>query len=418
MLDVKYLKENFEKVKNAVKAKGENCDLDAFLDLDQKRKILLKSLEDKRSRLNAFSKEISAKKTQKDEILTKSKELSQEIKTEEKIFSETDKKWKDSLMWIPNIPDDDVPLGKTEDQNETIFSWGDPGKKKEGSDHFKITADLKLLDFALAGKVSKSAFPLYTGNGAKLELALLMFMMELHSENGYRQILPPFLVNRSSMFGTGQLPKLEEDMYLIEKDDLFLNPTAEVPVTNLFSGEILDHESLPVKLCAYTACFRREAGSYGKETKGLLRMHQFNKVELVHLSKPENSRDSLEELLEEAQLVLKKLEIPFRTRKLCTGEMSFASAITYDIEAWAPVSKKYLEVSSVSLFRDFQSRRMNLRFRDKNGRVAFVHTLNGSGLATPRTMIAILENHQQENGKVSIPPILRKYFSGAETLNP
>ncbi|MBN2363658.1 serine--tRNA ligase [candidate division WOR-3 bacterium] len=417
MLDVKYIRENREYVKIAVASKGEKCDLDAFFEIDEARKFSLKMIENKRSRLNALSKEISAKKINGQDLLAESKKLSSEIKSDEKEFAETDKKWKEALYWIPNVPDQDVPTGKSAEDNETVYSWGKPGSEKKGLDHFELSSKLKLLDFASAGKVSKSAFPLYTGNGARLELALIMFMMEMHSENGYRELLPPYLVNRNAMFGTGQLPKLEEDMYLIEKDDLFLNPTAEVPVTNLFSQELLGCESLPVKICAYTTCFRREAGSYGKETKGLMRMHQFNKVELVHLSKPEESRNSLEELLEESQLVLKKLEIPFRTRKLCTGEMSFASAITYDLEAWAPVSKKYLEVSSVSLFRDFQSRRINIRFKNEEGKISFVHTLNGSALATPRTMIAILENYQQENGEVSVPEVLKKYFPGRETLS-
>lgn len=418
MLDLKYIRDNREYVKIAVASKGEKCDLDAFFEIDEARKLSLKMIENKRSRLNALSKEISAKKKNGQDLLAESKKLSSEIKSDEKEFSEIDKKWKEALYWIPNVPDQDVPTGKSAEDNETVYSWGEPGSEKKGLDHFELSSKLKLLDFASAGKVSKSAFPLYTGNGARLELALIMFMMELHSENGYRELLPPYLVNRNAMFGTGQLPKLEEDMYLIEKDDLFLNPTAEVPVTNLFSQELLGYESLPVKICAYTTCFRREAGSYGKETKGLMRMHQFNKVELVHLSKPEESRNSLEELLEESQLVLKKLGIPFRTRKLCTGEMSFASAITYDLEAWAPVSKKYLEVSSVSLFRDFQSRRINIRFKNEEGKISFVHTLNGSALATPRTMIAILENYQQENGEVSVPTVLKKYFPGREILSP
>lgn len=419
MLDQKFIRENPEKIKKAIQDKGESVDFIKFLDLDKKRRNILKELEEKRSELNRSSEELARlKKENKDisEIYGNLKIMSKEIKNNEKEYRTIHTQWENLYHSIPNFPEDDVPIGKGEDDNITSNECGNIGYTKEGYDHHKIADKLGLLDFVSASKVTASAFPLYIGQAARLELALIMYMMEFHAGRGYTEMLPPFLVNRKAMFGTGQLPKLEEDMYLIEKDDLFLNPTAEVPVTNLLANSILEEDKLPLKYTAFTTCFRREAGSYGRETKGLQRMHQFNKVELVHIEKPENGRNSLDQLLDEAEQVLKNLDLPFRTRLLCTGEMSFATAITYDLEVWTSISKKFLEVSSVSYFRDFQARRINIKYRKQGSKPVFVHTLNGSGLATPRTMIAIFENYQDSDGSIVIPDVLRKYFNGAEKI--
>jgi seryl-tRNA synthetase len=323
------------------------------------------------------------------------------------------------LKRIPNIPADDVPVGKDPTSNVMVKSWGE---KKAFSftplPHWELGKELDILDFERAAKISGTGFTLYKGAGARLERALCNFMLDLHTqEHGYIEVLPPYLVNRTSMTGTGQLPKLEEDMYRLPDDDLFLIPTAEVPVTNIHANEILTNKELPILYAAYTACFRREAGSYGKDTKGMIRVHQFNKVELVKFVRPETSYDELESLLSVSEKVLQLLGLQYQVVKLCTGDLSFAAAKCYDIEVWSPGVDKFLEVSSCSNFEDFQARRSNIRFRDDdNGNLKFVHTLNGSGVALPRTMIAILETYQREDGTVEIPDVLKPYMNGLDII--
>lgn len=412
MIDIKYLRNNTEKIDEEIKKKGEKINFTYFLETDKKRKEILTELEKKRSILNKKSKEIAKiKKEKKDaqNLYEEVKLLSNNIKMIEQNYKNINNQWKNLYNSIPNYPEDDIPEGENENDNITISTHGNCELIKNGLDHLQISKKYNLLDFNLAAKVSKSAFPLYIGAGARLESALISFMLKTHIENNYTELIPPYLVNRNSCFGTGQLPKMEDDLYLIESEDIFLNPTAEVPVTNLYRDSIINVENFPIKYCALTTCFRKEAGSYGKLTKGLLRMHQFNKVELVHIVRAENGRQSLKELLAQSELILKKLKLPYRVRLLCKKEMSFASAITYDIEVWSPISRKFLEVSSVSYFRDFQSRRINIKYK-KDKTSLYAHTLNGSALATPRTMIAILENNIQEDGRIKIPEVLLPYF--------
>jgi seryl-tRNA synthetase len=322
------------------------------------------------------------------------------------------------LIRIPNIPADDVPVGKDPTSNVIVRSWGE---KKAFSftplPHWELGKKLDILDFERAAKISGTGFTLYKGAGARLERALYNFMLDLHTqEHGYIEVLPPYLVNRTSMTGTGQLPKLEEDMYRLPDDDLFLIPTAEVPVTNIHANEILSNKDLPILYAAYTACFRREAGSYGKDTRGMIRVHQFNKVELVKFVQPETSYDELESLLSVSEKVLQLLGLQYHVQKLCTGDLSFAAAKCYDIEVWSPGVDKFLEVSSCSNFEDFQARRSNIRFRDDEGNLQFVHTLNGSGVALPRTMIALIETYQREDGTVEIPDVLKPYMNGLDII--
>lgn len=420
MLDLKFIRENPQIVAQAIKDKQEKVDFNKFLDLDEQRRNFLQQLESKRRQLNQLSTSMAKFKKKgesTDQIHNQLKDLSQEIKQIEQSYKKVYDQWEKLYHFIPNIPEQDTPLGSSEQDNRTIKIWGEVEKSKQGLDYHQICEKLHLVNWHSASIISQSSFPLYQGDGARLEMALIMFMLDLHTKHHYKQIIPPFLINRDSMFGTGQLPKMEEDSYVIEKDDLFLNPTAEVPVTNIFKGQIIPEQKLPVKLSAFTTCFRREAGSYGKETKGLLRMHQFNKVELVHLVKPEDGFNSLEQLLNQAELVLQQLKLPYRVRMLCRGDMTFASAVTYDLEVWAPISKKFLEVSSVSYFKDFQARRIGLKYQPENGSKQFIHTLNGSALATPRTMIAILEQYQQEDNLIMIPEVLLPYFSGQKVIN-
>ena len=334
-------------------------------------------------------------------------------------MEESNKKFKDFVYNIPNIPHKSVKIGLEAEANRVIRDWGKPPKSDfEPKTYLKIGEMLDILDFGRAAKISGTGFALYKGLGARLERALLNFMLDLHTKkHGYTEIFPPFLVNRRSMIGTGQLPKLEEDMYKLKDDDLFLIPTAEVPVTNIHANEILDESKLPICYTAYTACFRREAGSYGKDTKGLMRVHQFNKVELVKFVKPEESYDELEKLLNNAEAVVQALELPYRVIELCTGDLSFAASKCYDIELWAPGVKKWLEVSSCSNFTDFQARRANIKFKSKGEeKPKYVHTLNGSGVALARLVIAILEIHQTKDGSVNIPEALRPYMDGLNVI--
>ena len=417
MLDIKKLREDFEAVKQKIESRGqEDYGLDRVMDLDEKRRKLLAEVEAKKNRQNQDSKQIpKLKKEGKDvsELLEQMKELSEEIKQMDAQVGLIEEELEKALLNIPNTPSDQVPLGASDEDNEEVRRWGEPRSVDfELKAHWDVGTDLDILDFERASKIAGTRFTVYKGLGARLERAVINFMLDLHTkEHGFTEVLPPFMVNRGSMTGTGQLPKFEEDMFHVPAKDFFLIPTAEVPVTNLLMNEILDGDKLPIYYTAYTPCFRKEAGSAGRDTRGLIRQHQFNKVELVKFCKPEDSYEELESLTAAAEEVLKRLELPYRVVKLCTGDLGFSSAMTYDIEVWMPSYGKYVEISSCSNFESFQARRANIRFRREAGsKVEFVHTLNGSGLAVGRTTAAILENYQQEDGSVVVPEALRPYM--------
>ena len=423
MFPIKYIRENLEVFKKAAEDKNEKVDWEKFEFLDNERRKCLLSIEEKRKAQNDLTGKISFLSKDKDKkaiqpLVLQAKKYSDEIKTYEKKFSEIEKELEEILTKIPNIPHSSVPVGKDAGSNEVIRQWGKVVEKKEFEilPHWEIGEKLNILDFSLGSKITGSFFPVFLGYGASLVRALINFMIEFHKKNGFVEAWVPFIVNRNSMFATGQLPKLEEDMYHLEKDDYFLIPTAEVPVTNLFREQVIQDEKLPVYRVAYTPCFRREAGAYGKDTKGLIRVHQFDKVEMVKFVHPETSYDELESLLNEAEKILQALKLTYRILKLCTGELSFAASKCYDIEIWAPGIKKWLEVSSCSNFESFQARRAGIRYRSKKGKLEYVHTLNGSGIALPRTIIGILENYQQEDGSILIPEVLREYMGGIEKI--
>lgn len=389
--------------------------------MDTQRRSLIHACEQLKSKRNEKSKEVSELKKRGQDasgIIEETKKIGDDIKSFEEKLKELEPQITNLLLRIPNIPAADVPIGKDENDNVVVKTWGQR-KTFDFSPlpHWELGRILNILDLERSSKISGSGFILLKGPGAKLERALFCFMLDTHTrEHGYTELFPPFLVNRTSMTGTGQLPKLEEDMYRTAIDDLFLVPTAEVPVTNIHRDEILSYKDLPIYYTAYTPCFRREAGSYGKDTRGIIRVHQFNKVELVKIVKPEASYNEIESLLGNAERILQLLGLEYRVAKLCTGDMSFAAAKCYDIEVWAPGTGKFLEVSSCSNFEDFQARRMNIRFRDEDGKLRFVHTLNGSGLALPRTVIALLETYQQKDGTVIIPDILKPYMGGMKVI--
>jgi len=416
MLDLKYIAENIESVKNACANKREPDCIDEILELNTSRKKLIANRDNLRKELNEISSEIGKIARDKGDIAplkTKAGEISDKVKNMEEDLRNIEKKLDELLKRVPNIPHESVPIGFDESDNKIIRHWNEPTKNSfEPKDHLELNESLKLFDFERGAKITGSFFPLYTGKGAKLTRALIQFMLDIHTGNGkYTEILPPLLVNRSSMLGTAQLPKLEDDMYHLDEEDFFLIPTGEVPLTNIHRGENLIEDDLPVYYCGYSACFRREAGSYGKDTKGLMRLHQFDKVELVKFVHPEKSYNELEDLLSDAERVIQTLGLPYRVLVLCTGDLTFGSAKTYDIEIWAPGTKKWLEVSSVSNLENFQARRMNTRFRSKHdNKLHFVHTLNGSGVALPRLLIALLETYQNPDGTIDIPEPLRNYF--------
>jgi len=422
MLDLKFIRDNPEKVKEAVKNKNDSVDIEEILKLDARRKEMVVGNDELKHQRNVCSEKIAQLKKEKKEASSEialMKEVGKKIDSLDSELKEIEEKLKLLLLRVPNVPHFSVPVGKDECSNVEARSWGE--KKEfdfEPKPHWELGQVLGILDLPRGAKISGSGFILYTGLGARLERALINFMLDLHTKkNKYTEVLPPFLVNRQSMTGTGQLPKLEEDMYLCEKDDMFLIPTAEVPITNLHMDEILKKEELPKYYVAYTPCFRREAGAYGKDTRGIIRVHQFDKVELVKFVEPETSYDELEKLVKDAEEVLQLLGIPYRTRTLCTGDLSFAAAKCYDIEAWAPGVSKYLEVSSCSNYEDFQARRINVKYRPKpNEKAEFVHTLNGSGLALPRTVIALLENYQTKNGTIKVPEVLVPYLDGMKEI--
>jgi len=421
MLDLRFIRDNAEAVKEAAKNKGERADIDRLLTVDQERRELLQKVEAIRAERNLASRTVNELK-KKDEdvtdIIERVRAMSRESKELEARLAELEAELNGLLLTVPNIPAPDVPVGTDEQANVEVHRWGEkPEFEFEPKPHWDLGDDLGILDFERAAKVTGSNFALYKGAGARLVRALLNFMLDLHTdEHGYTEVFPPFLVNREAMVGTGQLPKLEEDMYHLDTDDYFLIPTAEVPVTNLYREEILAHGDLPIYHTAYTACFRREAGSYGRDTRALLRVHQFDKVEMVKFVHPETSYDELEKLLADAEEVMQRLGLQYRVGVLCTGELSFAGAKCYDIEAYAPGVDRWLEVSSCSNFEDFQARRANIRFRDEDGRVKFVHTLNGSGVALARTIACILETYQQEDGSVRLPACLVPYMGGMDTI--
>ncbi len=424
MLDIKLIRDNPQVLKDALKNRNNNMDINALLDMDRKWRGLNSEAEELKRKRNISSEEMAMLVKEKHDISEKRielKALSQKTKEiDDKVGAvrgEIDK----ILIEIPNIPHESVPVGLNEADNKEIKTWGNPKKLNfEAKTHVELSEKLDIIDFPRATKITGSNFVLYKGAGARLERALINYMLGMHTQkHGFTEVSPPFIVNRASMIGTGQLPKLEEDMYLAAEDDFFLIPTAEVPVTNIHRDEILSIEALPKYYTAYTPCFRREAGSYGKETRGLLRIHQFDKVEMVKFVEPETSYKELESLLVCAEAVLQSLELPYRVLSLCTGDISFAAAKCYDIEVWAAGVGKWLEVSSCSNFEDFQARRANIRYKNpKTNKPAFVHTLNGSGIALPRTVIAIMENYQQKDGSIVIPQALRAYMDGLEIIEP
>ena len=412
MLDIRFIRANAELVKAAVANKNEKADIDAILVWDDKRRKLQFDFDTLKARQNQVSTEIATLKRAKadaSQLLEEMARVADEVKALNQELTEVSNRLEGMLLTVPNIPAENVPVGRDESANRVVKSWGEkPSFEFEPADHLAIAEANQFLDLARGAKISGSGFPVYKGKGAQLERALINFMLNYHIDHhGYEELNVPLLVTRQTMTGTGQLPKLENDMYHVDEDDLFLIPTAEVPVTNLYAGEVLPLSSLPIKHVAHTACFRREAGSYGKDTKGLQRLHQFNKVEMVRFTEPEKSDAALEEMLVDAEHILQSFGLHYRVLELCTGDLSFASARTYDLEVWAPGTGKYLEVSSVSTFRDFQARRANIRYRGPDGKPAFVHTLNGSGLATPRLMIALLESYQTGDKGLRLRDILK-----------
>lgn len=414
MYPIKFVRENIEILKKAAELKGHKVEWERFEELDNERRRLIVFLEERRRWQKDLTEKISKEKQNKENLsslINQARKYSDEIKETEKKLSEIEAEIERIISFIPNIPHSSVPVGKDEKDNVIIRTWGEIKEKKfKIIPHWEIGEKLGIFDFPRGAKITGSFFPVFKDKGAKLVRALINFMLDLHTKNGFKEVWVPSLVNRNSLFNTGQLPKLEDDMYYLERDDFFLIPTAEVPVTNLHKDEILKEEDLPIYYVAYTPCFRREAGAYGKETRGLIRVHQFDKVELVKFVKPETSYDELETLLNEAEKVLQALNLPYRVVMLCTGELSFAASKCYDIEVWCPGVERWLEVSSCSNFEDFQARRANIKYRKKDGKTEYVHTLNGSGVALPRTIIGIIENYQSENGEIIIPEVLQEYM--------
>jgi seryl-tRNA synthetase len=424
MLDLRFIRANLDAVKGMLKNRHNDLDISLFETIDRRRREILPALETLRHRRNTVSEEIAGMKKQRQDasgLIAEMKKVSAEIKEMEAVLSQVDEDLKPFLMVIPNVPHESVPVGAGSEDNPVVRSWGQiPQMNFEVLPHWDIGERLGILDFATASKLAGSRFALYRGAGALLERALISFMLDIHTrEHGYREVLPPFLVNSASLTGTGQLPKFKEDLFKIEGWDLFLIPTAEVPVTNIHREEVLAEESLPIHYVSYTPCFRSEAGSYGKDTRGLIRQHQFNKVELVKFCKPEYSYQELEQLTGHAEKILQRLDLPYRVVSLCTGDLGFASAKTYDLEVWLPGQGLYREISSCSNFEDFQARRAGIRFKRKGaGGTELVHTLNGSGLAVGRTLVAVLENGQQKDGTVRIPQALQSYMGGIEFIKP
>ncbi|MCD3196128.1 serine--tRNA ligase [Clostridium botulinum C] len=425
MLDLKRIRNNPEEIKNIMQNRGEDFDnklIDDVVALDERRRQILVEVEKLKSKRNSESSQIGKlKKEGKDtsDVMAEMKKLSDEIKAFDVELNEVDEKIKYIMLRIPNIPNPNVPDGESDEDNVEIRKWGEVTKFDfESKAHWDIGVDLGILDFERGGKIAGSRFTIYKGLGARLERAIINYFLDMHTiDHGYTEILPPYMVNRESMTGTGQLPKFEEDAFKVENNGYFLIPTAEVPVTNMYRNEILNGEELPIKHAAYSACFRAEAGSAGRDTRGLVRQHQFNKVELVKFVKPEQSYDELEKLTRDAEDVLKGLGLPYRVVRICKGDLGFTAALKYDIEVWMPSYNRYVEISSCSNFEDFQARRANIRYKDsQKSKLEFIHTLNGSGVAIGRTVAAILENYQNEDGTVTIPEALRPYMRNLEVI--
>jgi seryl-tRNA synthetase len=422
MIPIEQIRNNLEYVKKQLDLKGDPKSVDTIVSLDKSYRSYISKSNELRAKRNQVSDEISAAKKSGDTADKEIKDMrivGEEIKSIEEKANEIKSKLDELLLRLPNLPHESTPEGKDETENKLIREWGEETKTDyELKTHLELGDDLDLFDFEAAAKISGSGFPLYKGNGAKLERALINYMLDFQTKNhGYMEIFPPFMVRDSSPFTTGNLPKFSDDMYYIQSDELWMIPTAEVPITNLHQNEILSEDQLPLKYAAYSACFRREAGSHGKDTKGLLRLHQFNKVELVQFVKPENSYEVLEELTANAEAIIQSLGLKYRVIELCSGDLSFAAAKCYDLELWAPAEKKWLEVSSCSNFESFQARRGNIRYRNsKDNNVEFVHTLNGSGVATPRLLVSLLETYQNSDGTISIPKPLQPYI-GLEVID-
>ena len=424
MLDLKFARSNLEEIRKMIESRGYSLDISRFEDMDRERRNRLTALEELRHRRNSVSEEIAAMKKKGEDaasIIAEMKKVSLNIKEKENELPQIVEELDRLLMVIPNMPHESVPVGKDEKDNLVIRTWGQIREMNfEPLAHWELGEKLGILDFARASKIAGARFALYLGLGARLERALINFMLDIHTEeHGYTEVLPPFLVNSDSMTGTGQLPKFKEELFKIEGWDFYLIPTAEVPVTNIHRDEILSEEQLPIYYVSHTPCFRSEAGSYGKDTRGLIRQHQFNKVELVKFTKPEESYEELEKLTRNAEEILRRLELPYRVMSLCTGDLGFSAAKTYDLEVWLPGQGLYREISSCSNFVQFQSRRAGIRFKRKGGRgTDLVNTLNGSGLAVGRTVVAILENCQQEDGSVAIPRALKPYMGDIDFMHP
>lgn len=414
MLDIKRIRNNPEEIVEALKKRRGEYPIQKLLDTDEKRREVIQKVESMKAEQNKLSKQVpQMKKNGEDttELFKNLKKLSDDIKSMDDDLKNIDEEIREYLMEIPNTPNKDVPVGLDDTENLEMRKWGEPRKFDfDIKAHWDLGVDLDILDFERATKISKSRFSVFKGKGARLERALMNFMVDLHTDKqGYTEVNTPVLMSPSAMKGTGQIPKFKEDMFYCEKDDMYLAPTAEVPVTNLLGGEILEQGSLPIYYTAFTQCFRREAGSAGRDTRGLIRNHQFEKVEMVKFVEPSTSYDELEKLTNNAEEILQLLEIPYRVVRLCSGDLGFSSAMTYDIEVWMPSYNRYVEISSCSNFEDFQARRANIRYRDENNKPQYVHTLNGSGLAIGRCFAAVIENYQQADGSIKIPEVLQKY---------
>ena len=422
MLEAKYIREHLDEVRERLALRGQAVNLDQFVLIDGERRKTIQEWERLRAHQKKVSDEVSKKKREgrdASDLIEEMRKVSQDLKGLDGVMEEKEKVLQDFLLTIPNLPHASVPAGKDPSDNLEVKRWGEiPKFDFEPKPHWDLGEELGILDFKNGAKITGARFTLYWDLGAKLERALINFMLDLHTrEHGYREVLPPFMVNRTAMTGTGQLPKFEDELFKVEGTDYFLIPTAEVPVTNIHQDEVLEEKVLPLYYTAYTPCFRKEAGSYGKDTRGLIRQHQFNKVELVKFTKPENSYDELEKLLSDAEEVLKRLKLPYRVVNLCSGDLGFSASKTYDIEVWLPGQNTFKEISSCSNFEDFQARRAKIRYRiSGKSKTEYVHTLNGSGLAVGRTLVAILENYQQADGRVIIPEVLRPYLYGVEEI--
>ena len=417
MLDMQRLRESPEVVKQASANKNDPVDVDFILELDAQRRSIIGRAEKLKNERNNASRKIALLKREKKDasaVIAEMKGIADTIKTFDSELRDKEEQIREHMARVPNVPHESVPHGESEADNKVVSEWGKkPSLDFQPADHITLSTALDIFDFPRGAKVAGAGFPVYKGAGALLDRALVNYMLDVHTANGYREISPPFLVNSASAFGTGQLPKTHDQMYYVSEDEFYAIPTAEVPVTNLHRDEVLDEVQLPVKYCAYSACFRREAGSYGKDTKGFLRVHQFNKVELVKFTAPDESYEELELLRADAESIMESLDLHYRVLELCDADLSFAAAKCYDLEVWAPGEGRFLEVSSCSNYEDFQARRMNVRYRlASGGRLEFVHTLNGSGLATARLLVAIMETYQQSDGGIRVPEVLQPYMKG------